>query len=278
MTKEKKQRGIGLGTGMILGIAVIYILFGLAMEFVPQFKEIYIIYIAGAAFAVFGIIMIVKYFLSGSYQDIGKYGFSAGVLCVLIGALMLVRSSEIAVYFSLFLGVCILLTAVVKLQNAVDLKSIHNRGWFVFLVIALAFLAVAILVVLNPGGKVSQYKDAIYYVLIADGIIDLISPIYLVFAIRASRRIRPERQDRKKTVQEKTDGKENTENEGAEHTDNSHVTSGRTRADRHTIQADTVDAPENKQTLSEPEMPEESGEEETDEMTKEILKFFEDEK
>ena len=42
MKTEKKQKGIGLGTGMIIGIAIIYILFGLAIEFVPQFKEIYI--------------------------------------------------------------------------------------------------------------------------------------------------------------------------------------------------------------------------------------------
>lgn len=139
MKTEKKQKGIGLGTGMIIGIAIIYILFGLAIEFVPQFKEIYIIYIAGGIFVVFGIIMIVKYFLTGSYRDIGKYGFSAGVLCVLIGVMLLVRTSEIAAYFSLFLGICILLTAVIKLQNAVDLKSIHNAGWFIFLLIALHF-------------------------------------------------------------------------------------------------------------------------------------------
>ena len=258
MTKEKKQRSMGLGTGMILGIAVIYILFGLAMEFVPQFKEVYIIYIAGAAFVVFGIVMIVKYFLTGSYRDIGKYGFSAGVLCVLIGALMLVRSSEIVAYFSLFLGACILLTAVIKLQNAVDLKSIHNAGWFVFLLIALVFLAAAILVVLNPGGKVSQYKDVIYYLLIADGVIDLISPLYLVFAIRASRRIRPEDKKRQDTVQEKTtamsDAKEHASNEAA----------------------DPVAVPE-KEPLSEPEIPAGSDGEDTDEISKEILKFFEDE-
>ena len=43
----------------------------------------------------------------------------------------------------------------------------------------------------------SQYKNVIYYLLIADGVIDLISPIYLVFAIRASRRIRPAEQSQK---------------------------------------------------------------------------------
>ena len=38
------------------------------------------------------------------------------------------------------------------------------------MLIALAFLVVAILVILNPGGRVSQYKNAIYYLLIADGL------------------------------------------------------------------------------------------------------------
>ena len=32
MKAEKKQKGIGLGTGMIIGIAIIYILFGLAID------------------------------------------------------------------------------------------------------------------------------------------------------------------------------------------------------------------------------------------------------
>ena len=254
MKTEKKQTGIGLGTGMIIGIAIIYILFGLAIEFVPQFKEIYIIYIAGAIFVVFGIIIIVKYFLTGSYRDIGKYGFSAGVLCVLIGAMLLVRTSEIVAYFSLFLGICILLTAVIKLQNAVDLKSIHNAGWFIFLLIALAFLAVAILVILNPGGRVSQYKNAIYYLLIADGVIDLISPIYLVFAIRASRRIRPAEQSQKFAApDEKKENKDDSESEKPVYTVKPTASTDENAGDK----------------LPEGDM---------DEMTKEILNFFEEDK
>lgn len=299
MKAERKQKGIGLGTGMIIGIAIIYILFGLAMEFVPQFKEIYIIYIAGAIFVVFGIIMIVKYFLTGSYQDIGKYGFSAGVLCVLIGVLMLVRTNEIAAYFSLFLGICILLTAVIKLQNAVDLKSIHNAGWFVFLLIALAFLAVAILVILNPGGKVSRYKDVIYYLLIADGAIDLISPLYLVFAIRASRRVRPVEQRQKSDASdEKKENKDDSESEKqtSEHEKTEERSEDKKTAfrkkEQHSSTRKNTDIP--KETGKNSDKPSEyteksqvssretagdmQPEDDTDEMTKEILKFFEEDK
>ena len=85
MARENKLKKASLGTGFMIGIAVIYLLFGLAMLFVPQFQERYIIYIAGLIFLICGVIMIVKYFMAASYNDLGNYGFSGGVLCILLG-------------------------------------------------------------------------------------------------------------------------------------------------------------------------------------------------
>lgn len=277
MSKEKKAKGIGIGTGMIIGIALVYILVGLAMVFVPQFKETYIIYIAGAIFVIFGIILIVKYFLTGSYRDLGKYGFSAGVLCVLIGACMLVRTQQIAVYFSLFLGICILLTAVIKLQNAVDLKSMHNKGWFVFLLIALAFLTVAVLIVLNPGGKMTQYKEVVYYILITDGVIDIISPVYLVFAIRASRRMELTGYEKKSSEHSVSDSAEKKQTD-IDETDNRHKKMAKDHKNEQAQISDAdIDPSENSgKALSGEKMSTENDID--DDMTKEILHFFEDEK
>lgn len=186
MSKENGKKSVGIGTGFVIGVSIIYILFGLAMLFVPQFKEVYIIYIAGVILVIYGIILIVKYFMTGSYRDIGKYGFSIGVLSMLIGICMFVRSEQISVYFSLFLGACVLLTSVIKLQNAVDLKSIGNPAWFVFLIIAIVFLAASIAIVLDPMGKVSAHAEYIYYVLTADGAVNIISTAFLAIAIRTS--------------------------------------------------------------------------------------------
>ena len=186
MSKEKRKKGIGTGTGLVIGTSIIYILFGLAMILIPQFKESYIISIAGIILVIYGIILIVIYFMSGSYKDIGKYGFSGGVLSVIIGICMMVRSTEVASYFSLFLGICILLTSIIKLQNAVDLKGIENPTWFVFLIIAIIFLAAAIIIVIDPMGKISENTIYIYYVLTADGAVNIVSTLYLAIAIRTS--------------------------------------------------------------------------------------------
>lgn len=199
MLKGNGKKSVGIGTGFVIGISVIYILFGLAMLFVPQFKEVYIIYIAGAILVIYGIILIVKYFMTGSYRDIGKYGFSIGVLSILVGVCMFVRSDQISPYFSLFLGACILLTSVIKLQNAVDLKSIGNRAWFVFLIIAIVFLAASIAIVLDPMGKVSAHAEYIYYILTADGAVNIISTAFLAIAIRTSGK-KASREPKKKQI------------------------------------------------------------------------------
>lgn len=276
----------------MIGIAVVYLLFGLAMLFVPQFQEKYIIYIAGLIFLICGVIMIVKYFMAASYNDLGNYGFSGGVLCILLGICQLVRTQQIAGYLPIFLGVCILLTAVIKLQNAVDLKSLHNGGWPVFLIIALAFLAAAVLVILNPDGKILQHREVLYYILIADGAISIISPIYLIFAIRSGRKVKhvrrkdvddviledhtsetAENRTEKEKTQKKEDGKEDAK-----------VLSGekagkkwRKKNPSEESKEETVDPAEHAEESEQEKQTADSKEETIDHISKEILSFFDDE-
>lgn len=179
---ERKKKGIGAGG--IIGISIVYILLGLAMLFFPKFNEIYIIYIVCAVLIVAGILMIVRYFLSGSFKDLQAYGFSFGVLAIVGGFCILIRSQLVADYFGLFLGICIMLTAVIKLQNAVDLSSMSNRSWIIFLVLALLFLAAAVWIILDPIGMIREQMYYIYYVLVADGAVGIFSSVYMIIAIR----------------------------------------------------------------------------------------------
>ena len=92
------------------------------------------------------------------------------------------------------------------------------------------------------------------YLLIADGVIDLISPIYLVFAIRASRRIRPAEQSQKFAApDEKKENKDDSESEKPVYTVKPTASTDENAGDE----------------LPEGDM---------DEMTKEILNFFEEDK
>ena len=182
---EKKQ---GIGTGVIAGISVVYLILGLAMLFVPAIREVYIVYMLCAVLIAFGILTIVRYFTGGHFLDTGQYSFSGGVLAVIAGFCILVRSAQVAESFGLFLGICVLLTAVVKLQNAVDLNAMKNRSWPVFLILALVFLVLSVLVILDLFSWREKQMDVIYVILAADGAVGLFSMIYMMIASRMYRK------------------------------------------------------------------------------------------
>lgn len=184
-TREKEnEKKHGIGIGVISGISVIYLVLGLAMLFVPKIKEVYIVYMICAVLIAFGILTIVRYFTDGRFLDPGEYGFSGGVLAVIAGFCILIRSSQVAESFGLFLGICILLTAVIKLQNAADLNAMKNRSWPIFLILALVFLVLAVLVILDLFSWREKQMNIIYVILAADGAVGLFSTIYMMIASR----------------------------------------------------------------------------------------------
>lgn len=205
-SKEKKS---GIGSGSVIAISIIYILLGLAMLFVPKIKEVYIVYVICAALIVVGIMLIVRYFMNSSFKDIQEFGFSGGVLAIVAGFCVMVRSASVAQAFGLFLGICILLTAILKLQNAVDLNSMENRSWLIFLIIALAFMVAAVWIILDPFNWNQKSFDYIYYILVADGAVGLFSTIYMTFAIRMYQKwVAQGKPERKRPQREQdTDGK-----------------------------------------------------------------------
>lgn len=182
--KMKNNKGIGTGTGLIIGISAVFILLGLALLLIPTLSTAYIIYGVGIVLFAFGVIQIVLYFLNKNYEDIRKYGFSGGMLCLLVGIFILIKGDGISAFVPLFLGICILLMAIIKLQASVDLKIMKNGGWLPFLILAVAFLCIAVFIILDPLKRNSSDPEYIYYILVADGAWNLFCTIYLVFAIK----------------------------------------------------------------------------------------------
>ena len=181
---SERHKKKGIGTGGIVGISFFYILLGLVMIFFPKISEVYIIYAICAVLIVLGILLIVRYFRNECFKDLQSYGFSAGVLAIVAGVCIMMNAGEIAESFGMVLGICILLTSVVKLQDAVDLNAMENRSWFIFLIIALAFVAASVLILLDPMDKNDENFTYIYYILIADGAFGLFDTVYMIGAIR----------------------------------------------------------------------------------------------
>lgn len=174
-TKEKKHRIFGF---MIL-IPVALILLGALLIFIPEVKPIHLVYVIDVIIMALGIVLIVQYFMRESFKNLQNYGFSFGAMFLLLGAAGLVKAETVSAFFLTILGAVLMLSAVLKLQNALDLKLLKDRFWFVFLLIAVLFAILALVVLLNPFGNQEGLEAFTQFVIFFDGIAGLIGTIYL---------------------------------------------------------------------------------------------------
>lgn len=182
--KKKNSGGSVFNTGYVIAAECIFLLIGAVLLFVPQIEIIHICYGLSGVLVFVGIIQIVHYFLAESYRNMNEYGFAIGVLGVILGMCALVRVQAIANSFLLVLGIFLLLTAIIKLQYAMDLKSMKDPVWVVGIILAALLTAGAVCVIINPFTDPELHKLVTYYLLLVDGVVGIISNIYLFIRVK----------------------------------------------------------------------------------------------
>ncbi|MDK2808717.1 MAG: hypothetical protein PWP24_1454 [Clostridiales bacterium] len=211
-TKRDQAQRNGIASQLVLSIAVIYILLGLLLLYVPQVQIITICYLLCAILVVAGIVLIVRYFMTNAYTNMNEYGFSVGVFTVILGMCALVRVREVANSFLICMGIAMLLTSVIKLQNALDLKNLGVHTWIAMLVLSLAFLICSIIIIIHPFKQQATLEAFTFRVLILDGCISLIGNLYLYLMLRRNQKKMPmsseEKEESSNDETEKSETKE----------------------------------------------------------------------
>lgn len=109
--------------------------------------------IIGSAAVVFGIIMIIIYSMT-PVMDVGKSGvLSIGMLCVVIGAILLIRPMELLDFIQVIVGILLIIDSVFKVQASVDAKRLDLGGWWLLLIMSLLALAMGIIMVLGIASE-----------------------------------------------------------------------------------------------------------------------------
>lgn len=180
---EKKKNVFS--TIIVSLMAVIFMLVSILVLFVPQVEVKDICYFCCGLIVVIGIYMIVRYFMTAGYERLNEYGFSEGVLFVLLGICGLVSAESMAKAFLTVLGLALLLSGVIKLQYALDLKCMNDHLWIAFFVVTLILLGGSVSVILNPFSDEVFYQNYTCYVLLVDGVVEIINILYLNFRTKA---------------------------------------------------------------------------------------------
>ena len=166
-----------------------YILIGAMFQFVPDINPRVVAIVLATCVIVSGTVMIARYFLQGAFRDLYSYEFSFGAFAVIAGICMMIAASKIGDLLLVLLGVCMLMTSIIKVQNSIQLIGMKRRTWIPVMVIAVLLIAADVLVIINPfADKENFYKLYTNILLMTDGVLSFVINVLMHIRARKAER------------------------------------------------------------------------------------------
>ena len=153
--------------------AVLCIAFGLFLMIYPSITVQGIILLFGVALAVMGAAGLVSYFRQRSvrYRDSGT--LMSAVFYVIIALIAFIFPKVIAGFFSVVLGVVLILLAIVNVVRAFGLRAFGSGIWIAVLATAVLVGIGGVLIVVNPWGASMTFVLVLGATFIVNGAVDL---------------------------------------------------------------------------------------------------------
>ncbi|MDR0840153.1 MAG: DUF308 domain-containing protein [Christensenellaceae bacterium] len=153
-------------------LSVIYLLLGLAMVIWPNSAQKVICFGAGGLLTLYG---LARMLISWSDEGFGSLGgrYFSGLLCLLLGLLLLLRADVLHALLSTLLGLAIIADSIIKLQASAALRKNGRRGAARNSICALVTLALGISLLFVPLAAVVYAGIC----LLIDGLLNLMAAI-----------------------------------------------------------------------------------------------------
>ncbi len=175
-------------------LSVLYVVVGLALLLIPSFSSSIFGLGLGVILIVVGLTYGILFFI-GNKREEGflQIDLVIGIVCVAFGAFILMRPGFLDMILPLAVAVMLLVGAVVKIQNAFNMRHLMLRRWYLALIGAIVIILLAVFLLFDPLHMTEEQRYwFIGACLILDGLTNLIS----VICIRVrSRKIRKIQQD-----------------------------------------------------------------------------------
>jgi len=140
--------------------------------------------VAGGGAAIYGLLKIVIYFARKVNAMVEQYDFSTGVLCVMGGAALLVQPAELLNLLPQVLAVYMLGDCIFKMQVVLDAKRLGNSAWFLEFFGLVICIAWGVCLIVQPFGLDEYVFQMVAGGLIADGVLNLMSVIFIAATVK----------------------------------------------------------------------------------------------
>lgn len=135
---------------MELLMAVISLIIGVIMVIFPQRTMSVICYVIAGAILLYGVIDIISYFTSKSYEGNFSLTLLRGVVASVIGIIIFIRPSYLSTFIPIVLGILLIIDGITSIQKSVFLKNNNVYFWHISMIESILTLALGIFVLINP--------------------------------------------------------------------------------------------------------------------------------
>lgn len=177
-TENIKESVRDLRSGAVLP-ALFCLIYGIVLIIWPDISSNFICYAIGAAVMLVGIIFVVRYIRKDLVRDFYRKDLVIGLIAISLGLVALLRVETIKGMIPTILGIAVLFSGIVKLQNAIDMFRMQYQYWYFILFLALLNMGFGILLVLEPVWIVDIVFVLIGCGLVYSGLSDLLT-LYFV--------------------------------------------------------------------------------------------------
>ena len=156
--------------------SIAYLILGFLLLIKPGTALVTVVHILAIVAAVMGIVSLVSYF-KDKYSA-GNGGVIKGVVYLLIAAFLYFGAGFIISIVPIIFGILIVISGIVKLQEALDMMKYRASGSITVLIISILSLVLGVLILINPFGTAELLFRIIGIALIYNGVSDLLTVFY----------------------------------------------------------------------------------------------------
>ncbi len=154
--------------------AVLFIVLGLVLLFVPDITLVTIVYCVGAIFAISGIVSLAAYLRESSPGYHTGGALTSAIFMLAIALIMFIFPTAVAGFFSILLGAVLILCGIANTVRSISMSGMGGSLWIVGTVISILVAIGGVVIIWNPFETTVMFVMVLGALLLVNGIANLV--------------------------------------------------------------------------------------------------------
>jgi len=185
--KESKAGLAAHIIGALAFLAVGICLLVLDASFIEKLVYSFSVLGIGILFIIFGVYYMIKYFFNHEFVRVSNYGFTMGVILMIIGSVIIFKADHISSFIDALVCLIGFIFGAIMLQQSFALFHMQRFTWFISLVLGAATIASSVYLLMeNAKFFTGEFISAVYLVTV--GGVSLFSLILMALGLNGHKK------------------------------------------------------------------------------------------